>query len=228
LVKRGQTDVSFNYRSRFLLPLLLVLATIALPATALAHERRTVAAGKYDVVVGWDIEPTFQSEKNAATIRITQAGSDPAVPVEGADKTLKVQIRQGAQTRDFSLRAVFGQAGYYAADIVPTRAGDYIWTFVGAINGDQFDSADGKFDSVQPPTSLEFPLALPDPAQSASAAQAAQSDGQTTRLLAYGSLALAALGLIVGAAGWITRSRVVTNSSPPAAPPERVVRTAGG
>ena len=33
--------------------------SLALPATASAHERRTIANGKYDVVVGWDIEPTF-------------------------------------------------------------------------------------------------------------------------------------------------------------------------
>src|ERR1700704_3751655 len=130
LVERGllNLNVSFNYRSRFLLPFLLVLATIALPATALAHERRTIAAGKYDVVVGWDVEPAYQGQKNAASIRISQAGSNPAVPVTGAEKTLKVQIRQGAQIRDFSLRPVFGQAGYYAADILPTRQGDYIWT----------------------------------------------------------------------------------------------------
>ena len=130
----------------------IVLLLVALPATAFAHERRTLAGGKYDVVVGWDVEPAYQGQKNGATIRISQAGTTPAVPVEGADKTLKVQIRQGAQTREFPLRAVFGQAGYYMADIVPTRAGDYVWTFVGSINADQvnekFDSADGKFDSA--------------------------------------------------------------------------------
>src|ERR1700737_3810612 len=115
---------------RYSLLALIQLAALGVllvsPGLALAHERRTIAGGKYDVVVGWDIEPAYLNEKNGATIRISQAGSDPAVPVDGADKTLKVQIRQGAQTKDFALRAVFGQAGYYQADIVPTRAGDYI------------------------------------------------------------------------------------------------------
>jgi hypothetical protein len=134
-------------------------------------------------VVGWDVEPTYQAEKNAATIRMSQAGSDPAVPVQGAEKTLKIQIRRGAQT----------------GDIVPTRVGDYTWTFVGSINGDQinekFDSADGKFDSVQPPTALEFPLALPDPAQTG----------------------------VAGVAGWITRAGLTMARSANGAPPERVV-----
>src|SRR4051812_22351022 len=103
---------------RVLIPSLLLLAALLAPASASAHERRTIGNGKYGVVVGWDVEPAYQSEKNAASIRISQAGSNPAVPVQGAEKTLKVQIRQGATTREFPLRAVFGQGGYYVADIV--------------------------------------------------------------------------------------------------------------
>jgi hypothetical protein len=199
----------------------IVLLLVALPATAFAHERRTLAGGKYDVVVGWDVEPAYQGQKNGATIRISQAGTTPAV--EGADKTLKVQIRQGAQTREFPLRAVFGQAGYYMADIVPTRAGDYVWTFVGSINADQvneqFDSADGKFDSVAAPTNLEFPVPLPDPVQTAATAQAAQSDVQATRTLAYVGIGIGILGLVAGLAGWAMRPRLPTPSR--TAPPAR-------
>jgi len=205
--------------SRLVLPVILILVIVGLPATALAHERRTIAGGKYDVVVGWDVEPTYANMKNGATIRISQAGSSPAVPVEGADKALKVQIRQGAQTREFALTAVFGAPGYYRADIVPTRVGDYVWTFVGNINGDQvnetFDSADGKFDGVAPATTLEFPIALPDPVQAAASAQAAQSDAQSTRILAYGGIAIGILGLIVGLAGWAMRPRARVASPAP-------------
>jgi len=213
-------------RSRhLLLPGILALVLLALPATALAHERRTIAGGKYDVVVGWDVEPTYANLKNGATIRISQAGSNPAVPVEGADKTLKVQIRQGAQTKEFALAAVFGQPGYYRADIVPTRVGDYVWTFTGTINGDQvnekFDSADGKFDGVATAAILEFPIALPDPVQTAASVQAAQSDAQSTRTLAYGGIAVGILGLIVGLAGWVTRPRAGASAPGPAIPPVR-------
>jgi hypothetical protein len=194
-----------------LIQLAILGALLLLPGSALAHERRTIAGGKYDVVVGWDVEPTYLNEKNGAAIRISQAGSNPAVPVEGADKTLKVQIRQGAQTKEFALRAVFGQPGYYVADIVPTRAGDYVWTFVGSINSDQvnekFDSADGKFEAVVAPTGLEFPIPLPDPVQTAATAQATQTDAQTTRTLAYAGIGVGVLGLIAGLAGWLRRWR---------------------
>src|SRR5438105_12602944 len=106
------------------------------PSISLAHERRTIASGKYDVVVGWDSEPAYVNQRNAAGIRISKPGTNPAEPVIGAEKTLKVQIHQGAQVRTFDLRAVFGQPGYYLADILPTRAGDYAWAFTGSIASD--------------------------------------------------------------------------------------------
>src|SRR5437879_3598832 len=93
-------------------------ALLFAPGSALAHERRTIASGKYDVVVGWDVEPAYVDLKNGAGIRIMDAGT--TNPVTGAASTLKLQIRQGASTQSFPLRAVFGQDGYYLADIVPT------------------------------------------------------------------------------------------------------------
>src|SRR5205085_531383 len=96
-----------------------LLAGLLVPGTALAHERRTIGNGKYDLTVGWDVEPALEGQKNAASIRISKAGTNPAEPVAGAEKTLKVQIRQGAAIREFPLRAVFGQQGYYVADLLP-------------------------------------------------------------------------------------------------------------
>ena len=185
------------------------VALFLAPGTALAHERRTIANGKYDVVVGWDVEPAYADLKNGAGIRIMDAGT--TNPVVGADKTLKVQIRQGASTQPFALRAVFGHNGYYVADILPTRDGEYQWIFTGTINGDAvnetFDTADGKFNKVEPLTALQFPLALPDPAQSAAAVQAAQADAASARTLAYVGIAAGVLGLLAGVAVWLTRPR---------------------
>jgi hypothetical protein len=200
--------------------LVALLALLLIPTTAFAHERRTIANGKYDVTVGWDVEPAYVDLKNGASIRIAQGGSNPAVPVEGADKTLKVQIRQGATTREFPLRAVFGQAGYYVADIVPTRDGDYQWTFVGSINGDQvnerFDTADGKFDKVNPATALQFPQALPDPSQEGAALSAAQADAQSARTLAMAGIGVGLLALLAAIGVWLTRPRTAVPAQRPA------------
>jgi hypothetical protein len=185
------------------------------PGSALAHERRTIGNGKYDVVVGWDVEPAYVDLKNAAGIRIMDAGT--TNPVTGAEKTLKVAIRQGASTKEFPLRAVFGQNGYYVADLLPTRDGDYQWMFSGSINGDQvnetFDTADGKFNKVEPQTALQFPLTLADPAQSAATVQAAQADAQSARTMAYVGIGVGVLGLLAGIGAWLTRSRAPSASA---------------
>lgn len=202
-------------KSRFwaVLPAVLLVALFIVPTSAFAHERRTVANGKYDVTVGWDVEPAYQGLKNAASIRIAQGGSNPAVPVTGAEKTLKVQIRQGATTKEFPLRAVFGQQGYYVADVVPTREGDYQWSFVGAINEDQvserFDTADGKFNGVEPITALQFPVAAADPSQAIATAASAQQEVQSARNLAYVGIGLGILGLVAAVLALMSRSRSV-------------------
>jgi len=203
-----------NKRLWTVAPLVLLIALFIVPTSAFAHERRTIANGKYDVTVGWDEEPTYVGLKNAASIRIAQGGSNPAVPVTGAEKNLKVQIRQGATTKEFPLRAVFGQQGYYVADIVPTKEGDYQWTFVGSINEDQvnekFDTADGKFGGAMALTSLEFPQPLPDPAQTNAAVTSAQADAQNARNLAIIGIAVGVIGLGVALGVWLTRPRTPT------------------
>ena len=106
----------------------------------------------------------------------------------------QLQIRQGSQTRQFPLRAVFGQPGYYVADVVPTRAGDYVWTFSGSVGSDQvneaFDTADGKFAPVSASDAIEFPIAAPDPEQAALQLQSAEALGQRALLVAYVGVAL--------------------------------------
>jgi len=181
------------------------------PSVSFAHERRAIGAGKYDVVVGWDTEPAYVSQKNAASIRISRSGTNPAEPITGAEKTLKVEIRQGAQTKAFDLRAAFGQPGYYQADIVPTRDGDYVWTFVGSIGSDQinekFDTADGKFNAVQPETDLQFPIAAPDPAQIVSELQSARAAAQSAQTVGLIGVGVGVLGLLAAIGLWLSRPR---------------------
>jgi len=116
-----------------------------------------------------------------------------------------------AQTRDLPLRTVFGQPGYYVADVVPTRAGDYIFAFVGSIGADEinaaFDSADGKFDAVQATSAIEFPVAAPDPDQVGAELQAADAQAQRALLVGYIGAGLGVLGCLIGLGVWLTRPR---------------------
>jgi hypothetical protein len=187
----------------------LLLVAVAMPGAALAHERRTIAGGKYDVVVGWSNEPAYVGMKNSATIRIMNAGT--TTPVTGAEKSLKLAIRQGASTQAFPLEAVFGQEGLYSADIMPTRVGDYQWIFSGDVGGNSvnetFDTADGKFNGVQPANTLQFPVQIGDPVQNAAAVQAAQADAQSARMLAMVAIVIGVLGVIAGVAAYAIGTR---------------------
>jgi hypothetical protein len=189
----------------------MLLALGGVPSAALAHERRTLGAGKYDVVVGWEVEPAYVGEKNAASIRISRAGTNPAEPVTGVEKTLKVDLRQGAQTGTFDLRAVFGQPGYYVADVIPTREGDYVWTFNGAVGDDKvaekFDTADGQFNAVERATRLEFPIAAPDAAQVSTDVQSARAAAESAQTLGLLGVGTGVLGLLAAAMLWLTRPR---------------------
>jgi hypothetical protein len=201
----------FKTRLAAIVPIAMLLGLVVAPSISFAPERRTIGSGKYDVVVGWDLEPAYVSQKNGASIRISKAGTNPAEPITGAEKTLKVDIRQGASTKTFDLRAVFGQPGYYVADILPTRDGDYQWTFNGAIGDDKitekFDTADGKFNAVEPATTLQFPIASPDPAQVNADLQAVRSTAQSAQTMGLVGVGLGALGLLVAVVVWLTRPR---------------------
>lgn len=188
-----------------------LVALLVAPSTSLAHERRSVAGGKYDLVVGWDTEPAYVNQRNAAGIRISRAGTNPAEPVLGVEQSLQLQIRQGNQTRQLALHTVFGQPGYYVADVMPTRAGDYVFTFSGTIGSDQvnetFDSADGKFDAVAAASGIQFPVAAPDPDQVTLQLQAADAQAQRALFIAYIGAGLGILGCLIALGVWLTRPR---------------------
>ncbi len=188
-----------------------LVALLATPSLSLAYERRTIDGGKYDVVVGWDTEPAFVNAHNAAGIRISKAGTNPAEPLTGAEKTLQLQIQQGSQTQQFPLRAVTSQPGYYLTDVVPTRAGDYVWVFSGTLGNDQvnetFNSADGKFGAVNATSDIEFPIAAPDPDQVNAQLQTAESTTQRALTVAYIGVALGILGCVLAILAWMSRPR---------------------
>jgi len=198
----------------------VLLILLLAPGTALAHERRTIANGKYDVVVGWNVEPAFVGQMNQASIRIMNAGT--TAPVTGADKSLKLAIRQGASTQAFPLKAAFGQEGFYTADINPTRVGDYQWIFTGDINGDAvnetFDTADGKFNAVQSAAGVQFPVQIGDPAQNAAAVQSAQADAQSARTLALIAIVVGVVGVLVGVGAWLMRPKAASAPVPSTRP----------
>lgn len=179
---------------------LLVVQSVA------AHERRKIGGGKYEVEVGWETEPTLVNQINAATITIFQA--DGRTVVEGAEKTLRVQIAFGGGTpKEFPLKASWGKPGYYVANLIPTRAGSYLFTFTGTIDGtpinETFESGPGRFDDVAASDDLYFP-----PVASITAElKAIREEVGTARLIGIGGVVVGIVGLVLGGAAFATRKR---------------------
>ena len=195
---------TFQILATLVVALFAVQAVV--PGSALAHERRTV--GKYTFVVGFLGEPAIVGEPNGIDLRISDAATNE--PVDGAEKTLKAAIAFGGlEPKEFPLRARFGLQGSYTADVIPTRAGAYIFTFSGTINGQQvsekFESGPGRFSDVASATDLQFPEVVQSASElqktvvdaRAQAADATAAASQA-KIFGMGGIAVGILGLLVG------------------------------
>ena len=176
------------------LALAFAFVTLFNPPPASAHERRDV--GPYQLVVGFIGEPAIVGELNGIDLRVVNKSSQQ--PVEGVEKTLKAAIAfGGGQPKELALRTRFNMPGNYTADIIPTRAGTYVFTFSGAIDGQQvnerFESGPGRFNDVQSRNDLSFPVVEASPAE----LQQALNDG---RQQASTATMLGTVGLVLGLA----------------------------
>lgn len=190
------------------------------PQPALAHEHRKI--GDYEVVVGFANEPAIQGEPNGVELRVTNTKTNQ--PVEGLEKTLKVGIAFGGNApKEYALRARFGQKGAYTADLIPTRAGTYLFTFTGEIEGtkvnEKFESGPGRFNDVESAQKLQFPEPVPSTAELQQALQAAEVRAAQAQTLSYVGIALGAIGLIVGGIALFTRRSAESSRLTAAAEP---------
>ena len=173
-----------------------------------AHERRTVA-GKYTFVVGFLEEPALVGQPNGIDLRITNAQTNE--PVDGVERTLKADIVVGDQTKTVELRPRFGQRGAYTANVIPTRAGTWVFRFYGDVEGtpvdERFESGPGRFNDVESPATIQFPV-LPaggEVATSSRSTPAEESDAQRAldeaRSARRTGIVVGAVGIVVGAIG---------------------------
>jgi hypothetical protein len=141
------------------------------------------------------------SQANAATIAIRRVGT--GEPVVGVEKTLKFRIAFGGNApKELPLRANFQKRGFYTAELIPTRTGDYIFEFVGSIEdtpiNEKFESGPGRFETVTSMEGLQFPQAAPDTITLLNELTAVRDEVNTARMMAMVGIVVGVLGTVVG------------------------------
>ncbi|HEY8759044.1 MAG TPA: hypothetical protein VIN74_11160 [Candidatus Limnocylindria bacterium] len=178
---------------------MLLVATLLLGSTtvALGHEQHRV--GKYTVEMGWRDEPALEGAANAVYLEVLETAT--GTSVEGLAKTLRVQVSFGGGAQSFEppLQPLAGTPGAYVADIIPTRAGDYIFHLIGTIDtvqiDERFESGPARFDPVMVPNGIQFPDQLGSSESAARELQAVRDSETATRLIAIAALLVGAVGI---------------------------------
>jgi hypothetical protein len=129
--------------------LVSIAALAGLGGPALAHQRQLLQVGPADylLVVGSLDEPVFTGDKSGVdlTVLVPDAANpmdsraEKVKPVEGLEKTLKVEVKAGPHARVFELEPRFRAPGRYDAVFYPTVATTYSYRLFGTINGAPFD-----------------------------------------------------------------------------------------
>jgi hypothetical protein len=136
-------------RGRHALAALAGAGLLLLPSGAHSHQRQLLHVGQADylIVIGSLNEPVYTGDKTGVDLAVLVPDpSDPmdsraqqVKPVEGLEKTLKVEVKAGPHARVFELYPRFREPGRYDAVFYPTVATTYSYRVFGTLNGAPFD-----------------------------------------------------------------------------------------
>ncbi len=128
---------------------MLVLSLVAVTPQAFAHQRQLYTIGDQDylIVIGSLNEPVFVDDKSGVELRVLRAdpnnsmnsSAEGAVPVEGLEETVQVEIGAGNNTKVLQLEPAFGEPGAYEAPFYPTVATTLTYRLFGTINNTPVD-----------------------------------------------------------------------------------------
>jgi hypothetical protein len=207
----------------------VVATTVAglarLPATpALAHGETT--HGDLALTIGFVNEPAFAGMPNGVQM-IAEHGGQPVTDLRAGD--VQVEVTFGDETSEpmdlepaFAFEGgqlVFGEAGDYHAEFVPSQPGRYTFHFTGTIDGEEIDeemtSGPDTFSAVEDVAAASFPavnaptneeLATRIDAESGRAADgvaAAEAAAASAESAASSARTVGVVGVVLGAIGII-------------------------
>ena len=193
-----------------------------------SHEELTYNGEHVEAVVSVTIPDDHHHGSAAAGEEAGHShGEELITGVTGLEQTILVEVTHvpSGSKRNMSLHA-FDEPGKYKADFIPTASGQYVFHFIGTIEGmlldERFESGVGTFDDVQPATEIQFPESAASTRELESAvrgalesarqaqdtalalddaANSAQDSASTATTLAIAGIAVGAIGIVVGAIG---------------------------
>ena len=125
-------------------------------ATALAHNSKMVADGRFRMSVGLVEEPIHTDERNGLDLAIRRADQKETVPGLEAGLNAEIVAPDGTTKRPPPIRPRYQQPGRYTADILLTRPGIYNVRVWGTLEGTAFDQT-FELNEAKPLSELRFP-----------------------------------------------------------------------
>lgn len=181
-----------------------VLLGLLMMATAPAYAHGRTQVGEYELVIGFHIEPAYQSEPNGLDLFVTDTRTGERV--NGLEESLQVEIIYGGSSKTLQLEPQFGQEGAYTAHVLPTQAGDYTWHISGAIGDTPVDvsmtSSPETFSPVAAKSAISFPDNEPVSTELSEQAGSAARVARIALVAGIAGAVLGLLGLTVGFLGW--------------------------
>ena len=166
--------------------------------------------------VGFRDEPAYLGQPNALYLSVEEYATGGTEPVEGLAATLEAEVSRDGQTLSLPLQP--RGEGVYEAAFVPTATGDYTFRVFGTIGDAAVDesvtSGPSTFDSVEPLSAIEFPVARPDPVQLQTAVADAEAAAAMARTLGIAGIVAGVLGLILGAVALARSGRPKVEPTP--------------
>lgn len=131
------------------LTLAVLISFVSVTPQAFAHQRQlyTIGGQDYLIVIGSLNEPIFVDDKSGVDLRVLRAdpnnpmnsSAEGAVPEEGLEETVQVELGAGNVTRVLQLEPAFGEPGAYEAPFYPTVATTLAYRLFGTINNTPVD-----------------------------------------------------------------------------------------
>lgn len=127
---------------------LVLFSTGILQNVVFAHQRQLFTIGDKDYlfVAGSIGEPLYVDQKSGVELFAywpdpsdpTNSQANGTKPIEGLEKTIKVDVSAGAKNKTLDFEPAFRDPGHYEASFFPTVETTYNYTVFGNINGTDF------------------------------------------------------------------------------------------